>query len=97
VRTSGTASGGARGAGRRWGYPTSTVSDAAVTARYTWFTQVIPLSAIEEVSGGKRRRIDHLPAGSGVQARPAPVVNVPAVYRTLGTGIAFAALFPILL
>lgn len=51
-----------------WGYPMLTVSDAAVTARNTWFTQVIPLGAIEAVSGGKRLTIvtrdrrQHIPA-----------------------------------
>jgi len=51
-----------------WGYPMITVSDAAVTARNTWFTQVIPLSAIDDVFGGKRLTIrtrdgrQHIPA-----------------------------------
>lgn len=51
-----------------WGYPMITVSDAAVTARNTWFTQVIPLPAIDEVFGGKRLTIrtrdrrQHIPA-----------------------------------
>jgi hypothetical protein len=51
-----------------WGYPMITISDAAVTARNTWFTQVIPLGAIDEVSGGKRLTIrtrdrrKHIPA-----------------------------------
>ena len=51
-----------------WGYPMITVSDAAVTARNTWFTQVIPLPAIDRVSGGRRLTIRtrdrrrHIPA-----------------------------------